>query len=310
MLHSTKIEQRRLKPLLGTFVEVRARGWNERQVSAAVDQAFACVRTVESRMSAHDPQSDLGRIYERGLFEPVKVHPGTFGVIEASLSLHRMSDGVFDVTVGDVLERNRLLPRWRRKQEARTGGTATDIQLLDDCRIQLRRPLRLDLGGIAKGFAVDRAVEALMEAGTESGCVNAGGDFRIFGPQSEPLLIRSPENPCKLVHVAEIQAGAVATSATYFSRRTRGHRVVTPLVNGQTRSALNFPGSVTVIASSCMWSDALTKVIAIDHRKGASLLKHFDAQAILLDSDGDCLLVRVFPTTTETQEDYDRSVRI
>ena len=279
------------------------RGLEERRGQSAIHRAFECIRTVAERMSAHDPKSDLGRLYERGISEAVEVHPWTFTVIEAALFIYRLSHGIFDISVGDVLERNRFLPRWHRRGITRAPPAPSDIELLDDFRIRLRRPVRIDLGGIAKGFAVDRAVEVLMEAGAESGCVNAGGDFRIFGPHAELLLLRNPENPYQLVRIGEIQTGAVATSGTYFSRRHRRSGVATPLVDGRTRQSRNFYESITVIASSCMWADALTKVTAMDRQRGVSLLERFDARALFLCPDKKGLLVRAFPTSTDAEQD-------
>jgi thiamine biosynthesis lipoprotein len=288
---------------LGTFVEVRARGFEERQIMAAIDRALACVHTVETLMSAHDPKSELGRLYERGALEPVEVHPWTFSVIEASLLLQRLSDGIFNIGVGDVLERNHFLPHWHRRGFSGPATARPDIQLMDGFRIRLGRPVRLDLGGIAKGFAVDRAVEALMEADAESGCVNAGGDFRIFGSQPEPLLLRSPEDPRQLICVGAMPTGAVATSAAYFSRRQRRGSLMTPLVDGRTREPLNFEKSITVIASSCMWADALTKVVAVDLRGSAPLLKHFDARALVLAVNENGPEIHALPSFSETQKD-------
>jgi thiamine biosynthesis lipoprotein len=112
------------------------------------------------------------------------------------------------------------------------------------------------------------------------------------------------------VRVGEIQIGAVATSATYFSKRERAGRVLTPLIDGRTRMPLDFSGSITVIASSCMWADALTKVMAIDHQQGLSLLKRFDARALFLSSDESGPLLQAFPNTSEIQQDRTVSQRI
>jgi FAD:protein FMN transferase len=281
MRSSQKIEVRRMRPYLGTFVDVRVSGLNERDAVAAIDRAFDCVATVEEKMSAHNPQSDLGRLYRAGK-AVVKVHPWTFRVIRAAKELHRLSDGLFDITVGDVLEKGGFLPQWPTARRTETPGTMADVELLDGNVVRLQRPVRFDLGGIAKGFAVDRAVKALIESGALSSCVNAGGDFRIFGDRTEPLLLRNPVNSTRILRAGEIQMGAVATSAGYFRRRRNGSRILTPLVDGRNRSMLNLRDSITVLASSCMWADGLTKVLAIDLRRGAVLLDRFDAKAVLL----------------------------
>jgi FAD:protein FMN transferase len=312
MSRSRKTELRRLRPFLGTFVEIRTCGLKEQDAVAAIDRAFAEIATIEERMSAHDPKSDLGRFFNAAPNEIVSVHPWTFEVIGYALKLHRLSEGAFDITVGSILERNRYLPQWQSTPRMKACGTMADIELLQRNQIRLRRPARLDLGGIAKGFAVDRAAEALIEAGAGAGCVNAGGDFRIFGDCAESLLLRDPMTPNRLLRVGEIHMGAVATSSGYFRRRRTNSGPVTPLVDGRTRKTLDLHESITVIASSCMWADALTKVLAIDLQTGTALLKHFDATAVLISGAEGDLDFRVLPSRPEIQaatqwnESYDR----
>lgn len=282
MSRSQKTELRRLRPFLGTFVEIRTCGLKEQDAVVAIDRAFAQIATVEKRMSAHDPKSDLGHLFNARPNGIVSVHAWTFEVIEYALELHRLSEGAFDITVGSILERSRYLPQWQTNPRMKACGTMADIELLQRNQLRLRRPVRLDLGGIAKGFAVDRAAEVLIEAGAGAGCVNAGGDFRIFGNSPEPLLLRDPDNPSRILCAGLIQVGAAATSAGYFRRRRRRSSVVTPLVDARTRTLLNLHESITVLAASCMWADALTKVLAVDRQQGAALLDHFDAKAVLL----------------------------
>jgi FAD:protein FMN transferase len=312
MSRSRKTEVRRLRPFLGTFVEIRACGLKEQDAVAAIDRAFAQIATVETQMSAHDPKSDLGRCFNALPNEIVGVHPWTFEVIRCALKLHRLSEGAFDITIGSILERNRYLPQWQSNPRTKAHGTMADIELLQRNQLRLRRPVRIDLGGIAKGFAVDRAAETLIEAGAGAGCVNAGGDFRIFGDCAEPLLLRDPTTPNRLLRVGEIHTGSVATSSGYFCSRRRNSEPVTPIVDGRTRKTLDLHESVTVIASSCMWADALTKALAIDPQTGTALLKHFDATAVLISRADGGLDFRVLPSRPELQaatqgnESYDR----
>ncbi len=295
MSHSQKTEVCRMRPYLGTFVKVGVSGLNLQDAIGAIDRAFVRIATVEAHMSAHNPNSDLGRLWRSVKNKAVTVHPWTFQVIAEASRFHRLSDGIFDITIGDVLEDHRLLPSWRADQRNFATGTMADIELLHTNTLRLRRPLRLDLGGIAKGFAVDLAVETLIEAGAASGCVNAGGDFRIFGDRLEPLLLRDPGNPCRLLRAGELQTGAVATSAGYFNRHRRDSRFVTPLVDGRCRTPLNLCDSITVLAASCMCADALTKVLAVDPDRGAALLDRFGAKAMLLTESQNDATCRILP---------------
>ncbi len=142
---------------------------------------------------------------------------------------------------------------------------------------------------------MDRAVRPLIESGAVAGCVNAGGDFRIFGDRGEPLLLRDPVHPGRILQAGEIQIGAAATSAGYFRRRRKNSATVIPLVDGRNRSMLNRCDSITVLASTCMWADALTKVLAADLQRGAAMLAHFHAKALLLSTSHQNSTCRLLP---------------
>jgi len=142
--------------------------------------------------------------------------------------------------------------------------------------VSLRRALRLDLGGIAKGFAVDCAVAALREAGATSGSVNAGGDLRLFGDASETVRVRLPSSPLACVPLGRASNVAFATSAGYFSNEVLDARTQKPLCGDS---------SITVRAPSCMVADALTKAVAALGPPPA-LLGRFRAFAYLLDREG------------------------
>lgn len=255
-------------------------GLAEFQATKAIDRAFAQVAAVQQRMSAHDPNSDLRRLFQRGANEAIKVHPWTYGVIKAAALLNRLSGGIFDVGVGDTLELDGQLPHW--SHGAQTRSSAVEFAFFDGYRIRLNRSTRIDLGGIAKGFAVDRAIDVLLESGAVSGCVNAGGDLAIFSDHPEPLVVRHPQRPQQLINIGQIQRGTVATSALYFSKEATGQQSRSPFIDGRTNRRIEFDGSVSVLAPSCMWADALTKIIAIDCQRGASLLKRFDARALIV----------------------------
>ncbi|WP_197711813.1 FAD:protein FMN transferase [Polynucleobacter necessarius] len=98
-------------------------------------------------------------------------------------------------------------------------GGIEDIHFLTSELITASRPVCLDLGGIAKGFAVDMAVKILISEGVSAGIVNAGGDLRVFGDYSKPIYIRNPKNPIELLELGVLQDSAMATSSLYFAHR-------------------------------------------------------------------------------------------
>jgi thiamine biosynthesis lipoprotein len=243
----------RARPLLGTIVSIRAHG-----EEPALRAAFAAIERVHALMSAHADESDVARINRQGHRHPVRVHPWTFQVLSCARSVSQASHGAFDVTLG------------------REGATYEDIGLQPDCRVSLRRRARLDLGGIAKGFAVDRAVAALRRLGASSGSVNAGGDLRLFGGESQTVRVRLPGLPFLSAPLAVARDKAFATSAGYFTGE---------LIDARTQRPLCADSSVTVSTASCMVADALTKAVAAVGPQPV-MLRRFDAAAYLVDDKG------------------------
>jgi thiamine biosynthesis lipoprotein len=146
--------------------------------------------------------------------------------------------------------------------------------------------LIVDLGGIAKGFAVDRAVDALKENGIEGGIVNAGGDLRTFGLASQLIHLRHPTDPTRVAGAVRLRERAMATSGIYFARRKYRGKYVGPLLDGRTGQSARELISVSVGAAECMVADALTKIVFALREKAAGLLTQYLADALLLERDG------------------------
>jgi thiamine biosynthesis lipoprotein len=309
-------EIRRARPLLGTLVEIRAAApWPEARLHAAIDAAFAAMERVQSLMSFHDPASELSTLNREAAHQPVTVDAQIHAVLAAALELSRLSEGAFDVCVAPQLEHWGYLPAiWNRRRsrrppslarEAGEGGTNRgaiggvraaakradaepaaagadwrDIKLLDENRVRFRRPLRIDLGGIAKGYAVDCAIAALRAAGVEQALVNAGGDLRALGHGPWTVSLRHPQSPAQSAHSLLLGEEALATSANYFSRRRFGAGEVSPLLDPRSGRPWLGAASVSVLASDCMRADGLTKVVLFAAPELAgSVLAHYGAQA-------------------------------
>ncbi len=274
MKSRSKAEIRRARPLLGTIVDIACNG-SSRDVGAA----FATIENAHRLMSFHDPASDVSRMNRDAFPRGVIVHPWTWEVMKAAQRFARESNGVFDIAVAPQLMNWNYLPR---DFCFRAGGSWRDIFLRRNCEVFFRRRVIVDLGGIAKGFAVDRAVNELRRRGVSQGIVNAGGDVRVFGSTSRDIHLRDPSKPEFAAGLIRARDKAVATSATYFS--TRAGR--THLVHGQTRRALISQFSVTVAASDCMTADALTKIVFALREKAAPILARHSADALLIERDG------------------------
>lgn len=246
-----------------------------------MDAAFAAIDAVHQAMSFHEPGSELSAVNRGAAGAPQAVGRLTWRVLRAALALARASDGGFDPTVAARLVDSGHLPA---PDGPRPDPRADwrDVELLSGRRVRFRRPLWLDLGGIAKGHAVDRAVRAMQYAGAAGGVVNAGGDLRVFGLGAETVHVRHPANPARGVPLLQLRNGAVATSAGYFSERGSLSALVDPHDGGRLGAAT----SATVCAPRAIWADALTKVVLVDPGRAAPLLRRLHARAALLDAAG------------------------
>ena len=284
MKSRSSIEIRRCRPLLGTLVEITALGSNGVQLERAIDAAFNNVAKVHRLMSYYDPRSDVSHMNREAFPKSVIVHPWTWRVLEAAQQFARESKGTFSVTIAPILAGWRYLPRQRYRADA--TATWRDIFLRKNCRVFFRRQLTVDLGGIAKGFAVDRAVEILKRNRVMAGIVNAGGDLRVFGSASQLVHLRHPKQPNRAAGAVRLRERAIATSGIYFSRTKNRRRCVSPILDARTGRAACELISVTVGAADCMTADALTKVVFSLRGEAAPLLARYSADALLLDQDG------------------------
>lgn len=265
----------RCKPLLGTFVEIRIK--DKSPPSESLDQAFLAIEQVQSLMGFHNPDSELSQINARSYLEPVRIHSWTAEVLRIAKEVYLQSQGVFNCGVGHRLVEAGLLPKHSKLNDCLFGGIE-DLQFIGLSLVRSPLPLCLDLGGIAKGYAVDKAVESLLANGIQAGSVNAGGDMRVFGDRSQEIQIRNPSKPHELIQIGSMSAGAIATSSLYFANRSTSSKsfMVNPLNQGH----IEFSESYSVVASRCVYADALTKVVSISRNTRHPCLSHFSAQAI------------------------------
>jgi thiamine biosynthesis lipoprotein len=265
----------RCKPLLGTFVEISTE--DGKHALHAIEMAFTVIEQVQSLMGFHDPDSELSQINARSYLEPIRVHPWTAEVLSIAKEIHIESQGIFNCGVGHRLVEAGLLSRHLNLNDQSFGGIE-DLQFIEPTLVQSKLPLCLDLGGIAKGYAVDKAVEVLLSAEIQTGLVNAGGDMRIFGNLTQNIQIRNPSKPHELIQIGSMRVGAIATSGLYFSKRDADAKSY--MVNPLNQEHIEFSESYSVIANECVYADALTKVVSISGNAQHPCLSHFSAHAI------------------------------
>ncbi len=222
----------------------------------AFECAFQAVERVHRLMSRQERDSDVARLNRAAARTPVAVDAWTWDVLRRAKELHEVTDGLFDCTVSPG-----------------SRGSLGDLQLAPGNGVVLSRPLAITLDGIAKGYAVDRAVDALRAAGATAGVVNAGGDLRIFGDEMQPIHVRHPGSPGRFISIGAARDAAVASSGRYFSNSL--------LVDPRTMRPHATAWSATVIAPDCTTADALTKPCLLDRARATRLASPCGARAVL-----------------------------
>ncbi len=266
-----------MRPLLGTFVEIRLEACDRAIAQRAMDDAFAAIARVQSLMSLFEPQSDISRINRAAHLSAQRVDDWTAQLLATALDLHERSGGLFDCAIAPRLASWGLLPKGEEAPQSSLRHL-----ILDEQSVRASAPLRLDLGGIAKGFAVDRAIDALSQQGILSACINAGGDLRVMGAHEEAIHLRDPSDPNALRFAGTLKDGACATSAIYYSKSQHEGREVSALVDPRSGEAILSRDSFSVIAPLCCHADGLTKVLAISQDPSLPCFAHYQAQALIL----------------------------
>ena len=244
---------RRAQPWLGTIVSVAVANEPIGGRGAAFSTAFAAIERVHNAMSPQRAASDVARFNTAAGGALLVCDPWTVDVLSIADRLKQASAGLFDVALGSVHgDAYRIVDRRRV------------LKLADDGRI--------DLGGIAKGYAVDRAVAGLRARGVKRGLVNAGGDLRAFGPGSWPVRVRG------VAAAISLERGALATSQYLRGRSPHHHDA---LIVPQTGDVLAVDRLITVAAPRCVLADALTKIVALSGDRDHPAVRELDAYAWL-----------------------------
>jgi thiamine biosynthesis lipoprotein len=295
MAHAAWYE--REEAIMGTRVAVQLWSEDPQQAVDAIDAVMADMHRTDALMSTYKPESQLSQVNAHAYGRPVQVDADIIDVVQKSIEYSRLSEGVFDVTYASV----GYLYDYRTHQhptEAQIAAALPGVdyrQLLVDPQartIRFMKPgMRIDLGGIAKGWAVDRGIEILRRAGIQHAMVNAGGDTALLGDRlGKPWVvgIRDPRKAGAVVARIPLQDEAISTSGDYeryFEENgQRYHHIIEP-GTGKSPDAVR---SVTVIGANATRTDGLTKTVFIlgVERGMAFIRKLGDVEAVIVDKDG------------------------
>jgi thiamine biosynthesis lipoprotein len=287
---------------MGTMIEIILIGDNEEKANKAALQAFQEIKRIETLMSPWIDSSDVTRINRSAGKKWVRVSPETIEVIKKAQEISTLSEGGFDITVGPLVD------LWRKAREKKIPPSPEEVKLKLDLvnfkNIEMhqegkvflkKKGMAIDLGGIAKGYAVDRAFKLLKSLGYENLIANAGGDLRVGGlKNNQPwsIGIQNPREPQKILTRISVSDMAVATSGDYekffIYQDKRYHHIFNPKDGYPTEECR----SVTIACKNTVTADALaTAVFVLGPEKGYSLCRKLDGvQCLIVDKEGKTIL--------------------
>lgn len=298
-LTSTTAAVRELSfPAMGTDVHLLTVGGDG---PGPLGAAWDLVTSLEARWSRFRPESELSRLNAAG-GRPVHLPEDTFALVEAAVEAWRLTGGRFDPTVLPAL----AAAGYDRSFELLTDdGPVGRCPAVPGCGgIVFQRDLglavlpagmALDLGGIAKGHAADRAAAALLSAGATGAIANLGGDIRVAGsaPEGETwtVAIEDPHRPGQDLGVLSLASGAVATSSRTRRRWERGgrsfHHLIDPATGAPAEGGVD---AAVVVTGSAAWAEVLAKAAVIaGPDEGAELIGRFGATGLLILEGGEAM---------------------
>jgi len=266
----------------------------------AINEAFKEMERIEKVFSKFDEKSEISKINSLAGIKEINISPEVMKVIEDSLYYSRISEGSFDITVASLMKiwgfgyKNNTIPDRSMIQEALKHVGRENI-LIDAEKPSIRfldKDTKIDLGGIAKGYAVDRAKEVLISKGINNAIINLGGN--IFGLGMPPgkkgwrIGIQGPRHKNKIIWIVNLRNRAVSTSGDYerffIVNGKRYSHIISPVTGEPVQGVM----SVTVVADSTEASDALsTAIFVMGEKKAIELIKSIKGiEVLIVKEDG------------------------
>jgi len=289
--------------IMGTRIVVEL--WSEQPTAGehAIDAVLAEMRHIDAAMSTYKPDSEVSRVNAEAARHPVKIGAELFGLLQTALEYSRITDGAFDITYASV----GFMYDFRARHHPDDQQIAAALPAVNYHHLVLDRAtrsvrftqagVRIDLGGIAKGYAVDRGIEILQRLDIRHALVSAGGDSRIIGDRfGKPWIvgIRHPDRKDEVIARIPLVDTAISTSGDYeryFDERgVRYHHIIDPRT-GHSASAVR---SATVLAPTATRTDGLSKTAFVLGAEAALRIyaRLGDVEAILVRPDGKVLYSR------------------
>lgn len=286
----------RTDAIMGTRIYVQLWDTNAAHAEAAINAVMAEMHRIDNLMSNYKPESELSKINDYAAQRPVKVAPELFNLIKLSTHYSQITDGAFDITyasVGHLYDFRRRIHPTEAQIKAALPAVNWRYLLLDAKHDTVRfkhKGMRINLGGIGKGYAVDRCIDILKQRGVQHALVTAGGDSRIIGDHmGRPWLvaIQHPDDPNKVVTRIPLSDAAISTSGDYerffIENGVRYHHIIDPRT-GHSASKVR---SATIIGPTATQTDGMSKTAFVlgaeETLKIINRMPEYDAVFVLPD---------------------------
>lgn len=285
---------------MDTLVTITVVSDSENHAEKAIDRAFLEIEKIEKMSSFFLPGSEIFSINKYAGISAVKVSPDVLELLTEALYVSEKTGGAFDMTIGPVIK----LYDFSKKIKPEESVIKQSLQLVDYRNLIIDRDrstvflrkkgMLIDPGGIAKGFAADKAVETLKKSGIMAGLVSVAGDIKAFGlkPDGRPWKIgirhpRAEDKEDDIMATIELSDMAISTSGDYerffILDGKRYHHILSP------KTGLSAPEcqSVSVITKDGVFTDAFaTGVFVLGPAEGIKLLEKIGFEGIIVDSQG------------------------
>lgn len=290
--------------VMGTFARVVVVANDKDTAQKCAKNAFEEIDKVDNLMSAYNEDSEISLVNKEAFQKEIPVSEYTFEVIQRSIEFSKLTDGAFDITLGP------LIALFRKEKETQIASTQEEIEqakskvgyeklILNEKNRTVKfgvDGMKLDLGGIAKGYGIDKAIEAVEKSGALGAMVDIGGDVRCFGQPSKGkenwlVGIQNPDleenNANSIILILKIREGAITTSGNYQQFVIIDDKRQSHIIDRQTGSGAEGPSSVTIITDNATDADALaTAVSVMGIEKGLALIEKLsNTETILLSSE-------------------------
>jgi thiamine biosynthesis lipoprotein len=277
---------RRTQFIMGTLVEITVSHSDPDIIQAITTQAFDEMQRIEQLMSTYLPDSEISRINRAAGKEAIPVSPEVEEVIREGIYWSEQSSGAFDITVEPLVQlwdfdgEKETIPIESTLRKTASLVNYKDIEIKDHTVRLKRRGMAINVGGLAKGYAVDRAI-SVLRGKVKNGIVNAGGDLFAFGQKNKQtswnIGLQHPRKPQELLAAFAVNNQAIATSGDYqryfIKDGIRYHHIFDPKTGRPARLMI----SATIITTEVMDADALaTAVFVMGPEKGIEWIDSID----------------------------------